>query len=237
MHKIAIIIPCYNEEKRLKSEDLQELIRSTDADVFLANDGSRDGTLSVLQAFAQNHPDRCDVLDFQPNSGKANTIFLAVNELLKRDKYDYIGYFDADFSTPVSQITKILDEAKSPDVSFSIGSRVQLLNSGIKRKAHRHIIGRIIITLINLKFKLGIYDTQCGAKLFSTDILKQVFDKPFVTSWLFDVEIFVRLQKKGLLTQGREVPIRDWVDVEGSKLGWRTGFKILMEMYRLFKTY
>lgn len=236
MHKIAVIIPCYNEEKRLKTESLEALLREVDADLFLANDGSRDGTLAVLQKFTQGNP-RCEVLDFQPNSGKANTIFLAVNKLLERDTYDYIGYFDADFSTPVDQIRKVIEATTAPQVSFGIASRVQLLNSGIRRRTDRHIIGRIIITLINLKFKLGIYDTQCGAKIFSTSILREAFDKPFITSWLFDVEIFIRLKKKNLLSGGREIPIENWVDVEGSKLGWRTGFKILRELFLLIKKY
>lgn len=237
MHKVAVIIPCYNEELRLRTSDLEALLQVTDADLYLANDGSRDNTLVVLNAFAQQHPGRCTVLDFQPNSGKANTIFLAVNRLLDKGDYDWIGYFDADFSTPVNQIEVLLQEVQSADTTFVIGSRVQLLNSGIRRKTHRHIIGRIIITLINLKFKLGIYDTQCGAKIFSTPLLRQAFDRPFITSWLFDVEIFVRLQKQGLLTNGREIPIRNWVDVEGSKLGWRTGVKILREMWRLWSGY
>ena len=118
-----------------------------------------------------------------------------------------------------------------------MGSRVLLLNSGIKRKYHRHIIGRAIITLINLKFKLGIYDTQCGSKLFSKDIIPKAFNKPFYTSWLFDVEIFIRLQKQNLLIHGIEIPIYNWKDVEGSKLVWKTGFKILKELYLLNKKY
>ncbi|WP_293891790.1 glycosyltransferase [Flavobacterium sp.] len=237
MQKIAIIIPCYNEEKRLKTSSLIYLIENTSIDIYLANDGSKDGTLDVITDFALKNEERCFVLNFKQNQGKANTIFKSVNLLLEKNNYDYIGYFDADFSTPESEVKRLLVEIEKGETEFLLGSRILLLNSGIKRKYHRHIIGRVIITFINLKFKLGIYDTQCGAKIFSSAILKQVFDKPFKTSWLFDVEIFVRLKQKSLLSKGREIPVYNWEDVDGSKLGWKTAFKILKELYLLIKNY
>ena len=237
MQKIAIIIPCYNEEKRLKTTSLFYLIENTNVDIYLANDGSKDGTLEVITEFSSNNAERCFVLNFEQNQGKAATLFKAVNLLIEKDSYEYIGYFDADFSTPETEVIRLIAEIQKKETEFLIGSRILLLNSGIKRKYHRHIIGRIIITLINLKFKLGIYDTQCGAKIFSSAILKQCFDKPFNTSWLFDVEIFIRLKKKNLLSKGREIPVYNWKDVDGSKLGWKTAFKILNELYLLNKNY
>lgn len=237
MQKIAIIIPCYNEEKRLPLSSLETLLECTDADIFFANDGSKDNTIGIIKNFSEKHIDRCFVINYTQNQGKANTIFKAVNELLALGKYDFIGYFDADFSTPVIEIKRLINEIISSEAGFVLGSRVLLLNSGIKRKLHRHIIGRAIITIINLRFKLGIYDTQCGAKLFSANILSKAFNKPFKTSWLFDVEIFIRLKKLDLLKQGREIPIYNWTDVDGSKLGWKTGFKILKELYLLMKNY
>jgi dolichyl-phosphate beta-glucosyltransferase len=95
----------------------------------------------------------------------------------------------------------------------------------------------VIITMINTRFKLGIYDTQCGAKLFVSETIREAFQTPFKTSWLFDVEIFVRLKKRDLLKTGREIPIYDWKDIDGSKLGWKTGFKIMKELYLLSKNY
>lgn len=236
MPEIAIIIPCYNEEKRLPKDKVFQLVSQTEVDIFLANDGSRDGTVSLLREIEATHPGRCHVIDFENNRGKANTIYHAVHQLLNQNRYDFIGYFDADFSTPVDEVVRILSAVGS-GTEFVIGSRVQLLNSGIERKYYRHIIGRVIITLINLKFKLGIYDTQCGAKIFSSEILKKVFDEPFSTSWLFDVEIFIRMKKQGLLSQGKELPIYNWRDVEGSKLNWKSGWKILNEVRRLVIRY
>lgn len=237
MQKIAIIIPCYNEELRLKTDALHGLLALTNIDIYLANDGSTDSTLLKLEAFSGKHNDRCKVLNFEKNEGKAATIFKSVNHVLLQGKYDYIGYFDADFSTPVSEMLRMINEVENTRPGFLFGSRILLLNAKIKRKKHRHIIGRIIITLINLKFNLGVYDTQCGAKIFSEDMATLAFKNKFYTSWLFDVEVFIRLRKQGRLFKGVEFPLQQWEDIEGSKLGWKTGFKILRELYMLHKFY
>lgn len=234
MQKIAIIIPCYNEEKRLSKTALEELYATTTAHIYLCNDGSTDGTAALIDGFA-NQMERCFVMQYTQNQGKANTIYKSANTLLEKNVYTHIGYFDADFSTPVSEMIRMLDHLeKNPD-RFLMGSRVKLLNYDIVRKTHRHIIGRLIITLVNIRLKLGIYDTQCGAKLFPALIAKEAFSQPFKTSWLFDIEIFIRLKKKGLLARGEEFPLRHWRDVDGSKLGWKTSFKILRELLILQK--
>jgi len=237
MQKVAIIIPCYNEAKRLDYKNIEPLLLNSDIDVYFANDGSKDNTVEIINSIIKNHPQRLHLINFTENTGKASTIFKAINQIHQQDQYDFIGYFDADFSTPSYEIIRLVDEIKNRKCEFLIGSRILLLNSGIKRKYYRHIIGRVIITLINLKFKLGIYDTQCGSKLFSKKIIPKAFDKPFYTSWIFDVEIFIRLQKQNLLMHGFEIPIYNWKDVDGSKLSWKTGFKILKELYLLNKKY
>jgi glycosyltransferase involved in cell wall biosynthesis len=237
MQKVAIIIPCYNEAKRLDFLNIEQLLLYSDIDIYFANDGSRDNTVEVINIIVSKHSERCFLIDFKENSGKANTIYKAITKINQKDKYDFIGYFDADFSTPATEIIRLVEEINKQKCEFLLGSRILLLNSGIKRKYHRHIIGRVIITLINLKFKLGIYDTQCGSKLFSKTIIPKAFNKPFYTSWLFDVEIFIRLKKQDLLKYGSEIPIYNWKDVDGSKLGFKTGFKILKELYLLNKNY
>ncbi len=237
MNKIAIIIPCYNEEKRLNKQKILELSGEQDVTVFLANDGSTDSTLRILEAIALENPKKISVLHFEKNLGKAGVIFKAINQVLMQEKYDYIGYFDADFSTPLQELFRMISELKNSNFEFIFGSRVKLLNSKINRKISRHYIGRIIITLINVKFKLAIYDTQCGAKIFSKKMVESAFNVPFYTSWLFDVEVFIRLRKKKLLVNGKEFPLHEWIDVEGSKLNWKHGIKIFREIFKLYKSY
>ena len=234
MQKVAIIIPCYNEEKRLSITVLKELHNTTQTHIYLCNDGSTDSTATLIEEFAKPL-ERCFVIQFAINQGKANTIYKSVKNIVANGDYSHIGYFDADFSTPVSEIKRMLDRIEEVPDKFLLASRVKLLNYDIQRKAHRHIIGRVIITFVNLKLKLGIYDTQCGAKLFPLEVIKEAFLQPFKTSWLFDIEIFIRLKQKGYLTRGEEFPLRHWKDVDGSKLSWKTSFKIFKELYILNK--
>ena len=237
MLKTAIIIPCYNEEERIQKNKILELVSRKEITVYLTNDGSSDATLEVLTSIAQENVNQIKVINFEKNEGKASAIYKAIHLVRNQNQFDYIGYFDADFSTPVTEMLRMLDFNVTNPVLFIFGSRVKLLNSVIKRKIYRHIIGRVIITVINWKFKLAIYDTQCGAKLFSNEIIEKVFNKPFYTSWLFDVEIFIRLKNLNLLLEGYEFPLKEWRDVEGSKLGFKTGFKIIKEMLLLHKKY
>lgn len=237
MKKTAIIIPCYNEAKRLNKQKILALSSEDNLTVYLANDGSTDNTLQIIESIAAINSENVIVLNYTQNVGKAGVIFKSANQILKLHQFDYIGYFDADFSTPASELQKMMKALNTTNFSFIFGSRVKLLNTKINRKIYRHYIGRIIITLINFKFKLSVYDTQCGAKIFSKEVLTEAFSKPFYTSWLFDVEVFIRLQNKNLLKNGKEFPLNEWTDVEGSKLNWKHFFKIFKEVSLLYKKY
>lgn len=237
MQKVAIIIPCYNESKRLDLNKIDHLILNSSIDVYFANDGSNDNTVEIINNLVTTHQERCFLIDFKENSGKATTIFKAINQINSYHQYDFIGYFDADFSTPSYELIRMIASLESNQYDLIFGSRVLLLNARINRKWQRHIIGRVIITLLNLKFKLGVYDTQCGAKIFSKNLIDTAFSIPFYTSWLFDVEVFIRLKRENSLLNSFEFPLKEWRDVEGSKLGWRTGFKIINELLLLNKNY
>lgn len=235
MQKIALIIPCYNEELRINEKDIISLLNTTSAMLYFANDGSTDNTVTVIENICSIYPERCSLINYEKNQGKAAVIYKSMNAISEKKSFDYIGYFDADFSTPPEEIKRLIDILSASEYKFVFGSRILLLNSVIQRKWYRHVIGRVILTLINYKHKLDIYDTQCGAKLFSNEIIKEVFNKPFQTSWLFDTEIFIRLKKLDLLKTGKEIPLHLWADYGGSKLSWKSSIKILKEMCIILK--
>jgi len=238
MPSLAIIIPCYNEEVRLKRVSIEKLVEGLDdATLIFVNDGSRDNTLAVLSDLAAQFPDRISIISFQKNEGKAKAIAKGVRQVIDTRSFVYIGYMDADFSTPVAEFIKLYTIIREQRASFVFGSRIKKLNSGINRKAFRHIAGRVISTLIDLHFKLGIYDTQCGAKIFSSEVVSAVFDSPFYCNWLFDVEIFIRLKKKGLLSGGIEQPLQGWKDIGGSKISLKTLPAICGELVTLARRY
>jgi glycosyltransferase involved in cell wall biosynthesis len=230
MQKVAIIIPCFNEEKRINKSKIDDLISNSAMTLFFANDGSTDNTKELIIDLCSQYPQRCFLIDFRENAGKGAVIYKSMQQLCQKNQFEWIGYFDADFSTPPEELILMLKKIENSEKKFIFGSRILLLNSGIKRKFYRHIIGRIILTIINFKHNLLIYDTQCGAKIFSKEIIKQVFTKPFKTNWLFDVEIFIRLKEENLLQFGIEYPVFNWQDVKGSKIGISLIFSVLREM-------
>lgn len=233
---IAIIIPCYNEANRLKINELDKLARHTNTFVYLVNDGSTDTTKQVIGNYAKTKTNVI-AIQYEKNEGKAQTIFKTIQKLKVDTNYNYIGYLDADFATDANQYIKLINKLLSSNKSYIFGSRIATLSSHIKRSPLRHYVGRIVITLLNIKYKLGIYDSQCGAKLFSKEIITEVSSKPFYTNWLFDIEIFLRLKNSNLLYSGIEFPLEKWEDIAGSKITIKEARKILLDFYKLYKNY
>ena len=122
-----------------------------------------------------------------------------------------------------------------------MGSRVKLLGRDIERKTMRHYLGRVFATCASMVLSLPVYDTQCGAKLFrNTRGTRWAFRAPFLSRWLFDVELLARL---GLLGRRRpaydthrcvyEKPLPEWRDVAGSKIKLRDWVKAAWELARI----
>src|SRR5207248_10840878 len=113
---------------------------------------------------------------------------------------DSIGFWDADLATPFSELPGFLAILESrAAIQIVIGARVRLLGRDISRRPSRHYVGRVGATLIASSLGLAVYDTQCGAKLFRVnDTMRKVFAAPFLSRWIFDVEIIARfVQMRG----------------------------------------
>ena len=122
------------------------------------------------------------------------------------------------------------------------GARVRLLGRSISRHASRHYVGRFGATLISQSLGLAVYDTQCGAKLFRTSgDLGTIFGEPFLSRWIFDVEIiarFVKLWGRDVAA-GRiyELPITTWHDVTGSKVKGRDFARALRDLWKIHRAF
>ena len=227
MASATIVIPCYNEENRLDVATFSKFRPPSHTISFLfVNDGSTDGTAQLFEVLKSSDPARFAVLELQQNHGKGEAVrqgFLAA-----RDSHpDYVGFWDADLATPLEAISEFIDLAEGrPGLQIVIGSRVKLLGRRIERHRSRHYMGRVFATLVSTILNLEVYDTQCGAKLFrASPWVYDLFQKPFHSRWIFDVEILARIiqSRRGKdLPAAKDIiyefPLTKWRDISGSKL-------------------
>ncbi|MCA9790575.1 MAG: glycosyltransferase family 2 protein, partial [Candidatus Eremiobacteraeota bacterium] len=175
------------------------------------------------------------------NLGKAEAVrqgFLTALE----SQPDFIGYWDADLATPLEVAADFRDFLEAhPSLEMLLGSRVKLLGKAIDRRLSRHYLGRIFATAVSVLMKLPVYDTQCGNKLLrTTPAVVEAMARPFVTNWIFDVEIIARLlryyRQRHLpeLELLYEYPVPSWKDVEGSKVRPLDFVRAPLELCKLY---
>jgi len=236
MSSFAIIIPCYNEEKRLNKAAFNLFLQShTDIRFYFVNDGSNDSTVKIIGDFFPS--DKIEIINLSTNSGKGEAVRQGITHVLNSHPPKYIGYLDADLSTSLEEFYRLCIYATEKDADFIFGSRIKMLGSEIKRSFLRHIIGRLIVTLLDKKFRLGYYDTQCGAKLFKSEILHSVMNEPFSTKWFFDIELFLRLKEKNQEYVGIEYPLKNWKNIKDSKINLLSFPSVIKEIFILLSKF
>jgi glycosyltransferase involved in cell wall biosynthesis len=212
---------------------------------LFVNDGSTDGTLGVLERLHAVAPDRFRFVHLSRNSGKAEAVRHGMLTAL-RERPQYVGFWDADLATPLEEIPRfcrVLDE--QPNVELVIGARLPLLGHRIQRRPLRRWLGRMFANVAALALGASIYDTQCGAKLFrASATCAELFAEPFLTRWVFDVEILARLVAgRGHLAGAcleqfvYEHPLECWRDVAGSKLKSSDFVRSFGELARIYWSY
>ena len=131
--------------------------------------------------------------------------------------------------------------ATHPGCLMALGSRVKRLGSQIDRRTIRHVLGRVFSTCANAVLAIPVYDSQCGAKLFRLEAVEHVFAEPFITRWCFDLEILVRLRNHlgsdAFRTAAIEVPLGQWREVGGSKLGPAQMLRVPLDLLRIRSHY
>jgi dolichyl-phosphate beta-glucosyltransferase len=225
----------------LNADTYVSFMKANEGIEFLfVDDGSSDDTLIVLNKLCEKVGAQAAVHQMERNSGKAEAVRTGMLKLFSANKYEYVGFWDADLATPLEEVNYMLDFKKNNNKNVIIASRIKRLGASVIRKGKRHFFGRIFSTFASIILKLPVYDTQCGAKLFHNSTADLFRDK-FVTSWLFDVEILARFRNKnGLettLTEVLEVPVSSWKDVGGSKLKLKHLIKVPFELLKIRNTY
>lgn len=182
---LSIIIPAYNERNRI-GKTLDDLIvwqsnhHDISSEIIIVDDGSTDTTLQYVQ---ETYPS-IRIFHIVHNQGKWH----AIAHGIEKAQWKYSLIFDADSSTPVYEIDKVLSICEQYDViigsRYLSSSRVKLSQSSL-----RHTISRIGNTIIQLVLLDGIEDTQCGFKLFHTEKAQALFALQKIRRWGFDIEI------------------------------------------------
>ncbi len=243
--RVCLVIPCYNEAQRLRSDRFRDFLAANPGKRLLfVEDGSRDETARILREICRGYEERAEVLVNPVNKGKAEAVRTGINYGLQKFETEYIGYWDADLATPLESVHRfagVLDD--DPHIDMVFGSRVKLLGRRVERSELRHYLGRTFATAVSIMLRLSIYDTQCGAKLFRVnETLPKIFAEPFLSRWVFDVEIVARYMNlfkgsKRFEEAIYEYPLEVWVDVQGSKVRPGDFFRAFGDVLRIRRKY
>ncbi len=242
--QVCIIVPCFNEARRLAVDAFRDFAHdNVHVRIVFVDDGSTDATPSILRDLSNSTSGRAliDVLSMPANVGKAEAVRAGLRSAIGRGA-EVVGFWDADLATPLTAIGELLEVLRRrPDIDWVLAARVQLLGRDIRRRAARHYLGRVFATAASFVLGMPVYDTQCGAKLFRVSPeLMEVLARPFVSRWVFDVEMISRYAKirsrDGLSPAVRTIyehPLQEWQDVAGSKVRGGDFVKAAIELFRI----
>jgi len=237
----SIVIPCYNEEKGISNSEYSNFLENNpETLICFVNDGSKDNTLGVLNVLKAKHDAQIHILSLEKNSGKAEAVRAGINYCNQNFQHQFIGYLDADLATTLEEFIDLRNYLTG-EIVFSFGSRIRKIGSTIERENSRFLIGRVVATFISNILDIKVYDTQCGSKLFTKEISEELFQKEFISKWLFDVEIFYRMihlfEREKAITKMHEVPLKLWVEKGDSKVKFTYGFKLWFDLYKISRNY
>lgn len=228
MYSVSIIIPAYNEEKRLP-QTLKKILsfineNSLKAEILVINDGSKDNTAKLANNF-QNQKIR--IIDNDKNMGKG----FCINRGVQEAKNDIILFTDADLSTPIEFLLPFL---KNHEMGFDIviASRaVKGAEKKIKQPFIRDIMGKIFNICVRLLLGFDIKDTQCGFKSFKNEVAKKIFSKQTIFDFGFDPEILYIAKIHNFSI--KEYPV-EWYDSKGTKVkALSDSFKMFLDLIKI----
>jgi len=226
---LSIIIPAFNEENRILGslQTIHQYMGRRDFtfEVIVVDDGSRDGTQTVVEEFGRSHGGVRLVQNGQ-NRGKGYSVRHGVRVATGRD----ILFSDADLSTPVGECERLLPFISSGEFDVAIGSRaLPESRLEIRQPFYREWMGRMFNKVVQKVAVPGIVDTQCGFKAFRGAVARRVFRMQKLDGFAFDVEILYLARKLGYTI--REVPVT-WRNSPDSRVNAsRDSMKMLRELF------
>jgi glycosyltransferase involved in cell wall biosynthesis len=228
---LSVVIPAYNEAARIPSTltTISMFLQSkaVEAEIIIVDDGSTDATAEIVKEFNG----KCPFLRLIQNVRNKGKGFSARQGVLQANGM-YVLLTDADLSTPIGELDKLLQALESENAVAAIGSRA--LDRSLvatHQPYYREAAGRFFNLLVRLLSGLPFQDTQCGFKLFLRERTRQAFAMVTVAGFGFDPELLFLIERMG----GKivEVPVR-WSNSPGSKVRFVTdSARMLMDLARL----
>jgi glycosyltransferase involved in cell wall biosynthesis len=212
----SVVIPAFNEGARIHDTLRRTLdylsAAAPGSELIVVNDGSTDETGAVARQALAGSPIETRLLENFPNRGKG----AAVRRGLLAARQPVGLFFDADLSTPLEEIPKLIEPIQSGEVDVAFGSRAldrRLI--GNRQPWRREQGGRLFNLIVRLATGLPFWDTQCGFKAFRLDACRPILTNAHLEGFAFDVELLYLAQRAGLRL--REIAVR-WDHQEGSKI-------------------
>ena len=235
---IGIVIPCFNEEKRILNAAFIDFAHiNLGYHLCFVNDGSTDKTLEVLEQLRKGKEDYINIYNCEKNGGKAEAVRLGMLHLAKQSQFDYIGFLDADLSTNFEDFQELAETIYNSKYKLVFGSRITRIGAEITKESARAIVSKAINLFVRKIIGMEINDTQCGAKIMTRDLAKRTFRQKFITKWLFDVEIFLRIKKIYGIEKTKKIifekPLNRWIHVGESKLSKKDSIKIIGQLIQI----
>ncbi len=212
---LSIIVPAYNEEKRIGAtlSRIYSFLSEKDYsfEVILVDDGSMDGTVSKAEHSALARKGCLKVIRNEVNKGKG----FSIRNGILNSSGEFIIFSDADLSTPIEELSKLFDKIKD-GYDIVIASRaLDDSDVGIHQPFYREKMGKAFNFFVKLILLKDFNDTQCGFKLFKGDVARMLAKDMKINGFCFDVEMLYLAKKKGLKI--KEVGVR-WENSPESKV-------------------
>jgi dolichyl-phosphate beta-glucosyltransferase len=231
---LSIIVPAYNEEKRITKtlESLAQYLAKQDfeSEVIVVSDGSTDRTSEKVKDF-EGRIKNLKLIDNKENQGKGAVVRQGMLEAQGK----YRLFMDADNSTTIDHIEKAWP-LFAQGYQVVIGTRdsrdIKEAKQLIAQPLLRRFLGNVGNLIIQVVAVPGIWDTQCGFKVFTNDIVNQVFPKTRIQRWGFDIEILFIIQSLGYKKKIAMIHV-DWKNDIESKVGLKGYFQVLRELFQI----
>jgi len=211
--ELSVVVPCFNEDARLPSSLEQAEaylgLQGPAFELLLVDDGSSDRTPELIREAASKNK-HVHAVFLPANRGKGR----AVAEGVARSRGGLVLISDADFSAPIQEMPK-LEAAIAAGADVAIGSRAKRGAREVDQPLHRRLMGKSFNLLVQGLLLPGVWDTQCGFKLFRGDVARDLFGRLRTEGFAYDVEILVLARRSGYKIS--EVPVR-WINSSTSRV-------------------